>query len=48
MDPPRVKRCPIKMRQRSFVFRTWGGKRKGAGRKPRAIAPGSDTRGDRR
>ena len=29
-----MERCEIKMRQVGFKFRTWGGKRKGAGRKP--------------
>ena len=29
-----MKQCSIKMKQRAFRFRTWGGKRKGAGRKP--------------
>lgn len=29
----------LEMRQHSFVFRTWGGKRRGAGRKRRALRP---------
>ena len=36
------KLCLIKMQhaaQSTFVFRTWGGRREGAGRKPLAYAP---------
>lgn len=42
VSPP-CEGCPVKMgrgsRQRSFVFRTWGGKRRGAGRKRHAPRP---------
>jgi putative transposase len=38
--PPNLKTCLIKMKQRAFVFRNWGGRRKGAGRKPVRARPG--------